>query len=58
MSLLDYDGAARALGVSVSTLERLVRADKIPHLRIESLVRFCPDALSQWVADRMHGGSK
>ncbi|MBN2293660.1 MAG: helix-turn-helix domain-containing protein [Pirellulales bacterium] len=54
--LLTYPQAAEATGWSVRTLEDLVRAGKIPHIKLGRAVRFSPDALREWIAGKIEGG--
>jgi hypothetical protein len=60
--LLDRDGAARLLGVSTKTLDRLVKAGA-PFLLVGEAKRFEPAALVAWLRGRpgiglrvLHGG--
>ena len=43
--------AARYLGVSLATLERLIRSG-LPHIRISHLVRFRPEDLADFIEQR------
>ena len=47
--LLTYPDAARLLSLSIPTLERLVRKQKIPFLRIGRSVRFQRATLQAWI---------
>jgi excisionase family DNA binding protein len=48
--------AAAAIGISLSTLERLTRDCQIPHVKINRLVLYRVDSLRQWLKDREEGG--
>ena len=48
---LDYRGAARALSMSVSTLQKLVHRKEIPHVKLGRLVRFIPEDLAAWLKE-------
>ena len=48
--------AAAAIGISLSTLERLTRDGQIPHVKINRLVLYRVDALRQWLKDREETG--
>lgn len=52
---LTYDEAARALGISVPTLERMVARREIPVVRIprrgKPFVRFRPEAIAAWLLE-------
>lgn len=51
--LLDKKGIAKVLCVSVSTVEKLVREEGMPHLKIGSKsIRFEPEVVLQWIKDR------
>lgn len=44
--------AAAALGISPSTLDRLTRAGRIPHVKINRLVLYRVDSLQKWLEER------
>jgi excisionase family DNA binding protein len=44
--------AARALGVSPSTLERIRKAGKIPHIKIGNVVLYRVESLREWLKER------
>jgi excisionase family DNA binding protein len=44
--------AAAALGISPSTLDRLTRAGKIPHVKINRLVLYRVESLRKWLEER------
>ena len=50
--LLDYNGAARALGISVRSLSDLVKNSQIPVVRIGARVLFRPSALAACAAEQ------
>ena len=50
--LLNKSEAAEALGVSVSTVDRLRRDAGLPVVKLEGLVMFRPEALKQWARDK------
>lgn len=54
--LLTYFDAARLLCLSVPTLERMVRAETIPFVRIGKSVRFRRATLELWLAAHEKGG--
>lgn len=54
--LLEPDDAARQLGVSERTLRRLERDGEVKAVRIYRSVRFAPEDLEQFVADRRQQG--
>ena len=43
--------AARFLGVSLASLQRLIRAD-LPYVRVGNLVRFTPEDLADFIERR------
>jgi excisionase family DNA binding protein len=49
--------AADALGVSLSTLERLTRSGQIPAAKIGRCTVYGVDALRAWVASQSEGGT-
>jgi excisionase family DNA binding protein len=49
--LIDYEAAARKLGVSVSFLEKRVRAGHITPTRLGRRVLFCAAELQRYVAE-------
>jgi len=48
--------AAAALGISPSTLDRLTRAGKIPHVKINRLVLYRVETLRRWLEEREEVG--
>jgi excisionase family DNA binding protein len=59
-ALLDVDGLAAKLGVTVRFVRRLVEERRVPYLKIGRLVRFDPIEVEHWVsASRVasHDGS-
>lgn len=48
--------AAATLGISASTLDRLTRAGKIPHVKINRLVLYRVEALKEWLKAREQAG--
>lgn len=56
--LWDKRQAAEAIGVSVTTLDRLCRDadDPLPHLKLGRFVRFRPADLEAWIARKVKGG--
>lgn len=48
--------AAQALGISLSTLERLTRAGEIPTAKIGRVRVYAVDALKTWLSSRMKEG--
>jgi excisionase family DNA binding protein len=48
-SLLDVEGLARLLGVSVRFVRRLVEERRIPYVKIGRFVRFDPLAVERWI---------
>jgi excisionase family DNA binding protein len=51
--LRDKKQAARYLGVSLATLERLIRAG-LPYVKVGCLVRFRAEDLADYVESRRH----
>jgi excisionase family DNA binding protein len=49
---LDYQEAARALCMSVSSLQKLVHRQEVPFVKIGRLVRFIPDDLAAWLKEK------
>jgi excisionase family DNA binding protein len=49
--------AAEAIGISLSTLERLTRAGEIPTAKLGRCTVYPVDALKAWISGRMKGGS-
>lgn len=52
-AVLTTKQAAAYLGVSLPTLFRLLRADKLPHLRLGRVIRFRPEDLDAFLAARV-----
>ncbi len=53
MALIDYEAAAKMLGIPVGTLYNWVAEQRIPHIRFGArTVRFDREALEAWVAER------
>lgn len=50
--LIDQAAAAKRLGVSVHWVRRAVYTRTLPHVKVGRLVRFEPDALDTWIAER------
>jgi len=48
--------AAAALGISPSTLDRLTKAGKIPHVKINRLVLYRVESLRNWLMEREESG--
>jgi excisionase family DNA binding protein len=48
-SLLDVEGLARRLGVSVRFVRRLVEERRIPYVKVGRFVRFDPVAVERWI---------
>jgi excisionase family DNA binding protein len=44
------DDLARVLGVSEITVYKHAKAGRIPSFRIGTCVRFCPQAVADWIA--------
>jgi excisionase family DNA binding protein len=49
MKLLDYAGAAELLGCSARLVRKLCEARKIDHVKIGSLVRLEPAAITRYI---------
>ena len=56
--LLDAEGAAKLLGLSVSKIREMCMKDEIPHIPIGRSVRFDPIALKLWWGQLQKGGEK
>jgi excisionase family DNA binding protein len=50
--------AAEAIGISLSTLERLTRAGEIPTAKIGRVTVYPVDALKGWLSGRTKGGAQ
>jgi excisionase family DNA binding protein len=48
-SLLDVEGLARRLGVSVRFVRRLVEERRIPYVKVGRFVRFDPVDVERWI---------
>ncbi|MGI9458411.1 MAG: helix-turn-helix domain-containing protein [Pirellulales bacterium] len=44
--------AAKALGVSLSTFERLVKSGELPYVRINNVRVFSVEALQEWLREK------
>ncbi len=51
-ALLDIEQAARRLGVDVRFMRRLVFEKRLPYIKVGKFVRFEPDDIEAWIADR------
>ena len=49
--LLDIEGVAEHLGVSVRHVRRLVYERRIPYVKWGHLLRFDPSAIAEWLED-------
>jgi excisionase family DNA binding protein len=49
--LLDVDGLAERLGVTVRFVRRLVAQRRVPYIKLGSLVRFDPDDVDLWLVN-------
>jgi excisionase family DNA binding protein len=54
--LLDADGAAKLLGLSVSKIREMCMKDEIPHIPIGRSIRFDPNGLKLWWGKLQKGG--
>lgn len=54
--LLDAEGAAELLGLSVSKIREMCLKDEIPHISFGRSVRFDPTALKFWWEKLQKGG--
>jgi excisionase family DNA binding protein len=52
--------AARALGVSISAIEQLMRSGELPYANIGQVVRFHPEDLHRFMRERtqLKGGTR
>jgi len=58
-NLLNYEQAAKRLGLKIGTLYALVSTKKIPHIRLSKrIVRFDATALDAWLAAHTVEGEK
>ena len=48
--LLDVNGLARRLGVTVRFVRQLVEERRVPYLKVGRFVRFDPDEIERWLA--------
>lgn len=51
-STLTSEEAAQYLGMSYTSLMRLVRAKKVPHIRLQGRVLFRTDTLNNWMQEQ------
>jgi len=49
--LLDIEGLAGQLAISIRHVRRLVAERRIPYLKVGHLVRFDPEDVVQWLGD-------
>lgn len=49
--ILNIEQASRILGISTTTLYKMVREKKIPHKRINTQIRFSRIELGKWLKD-------
>ena len=54
--LLDAEGAAELLGLSVSKIREMCMKDEIPHIPFGRAIRFDPTALKLWWEKIQKGG--
>ena len=54
--LLDAEGAAMLLGLSVSKIREMCMKDEIPHIPIGRSIRFDPNGLKLWWSKLQKGG--
>ena len=54
--LLNYEEVAQILGICERTLWAKKASGEIPHVKFGRCVRFSPDAIERWIADRQKGG--
>ena len=54
--LMTYKGVSERLGLTVRTIQNLVKNEGLPAIRIGHSVRFDPRALEKWLADRSKQG--
>ena len=54
--LLDAEGAAELLGLSVSKVREMCAKDEIPHISFGRSIRFDPTALKIWWGQLQKGG--
>ncbi|MEX2169673.1 MAG: helix-turn-helix domain-containing protein [Pirellulales bacterium] len=54
--LLSPRDTAKALSISTRTLWSLTAAGQIPHLKVGRLVRYRPESVRAWLADRERTG--
>jgi excisionase family DNA binding protein len=47
--LIDIEDVAKALGVSVRYVRRLVFENRIPYVKVGRLLRFDPEELAPWI---------
>lgn len=51
-SLVDVEGAAARLGISVRHVRHLIAQRRIPYVKVGHYVRFDPDELDAWIDER------
>ncbi len=49
MSIMNVKETAKFIGVSVVTLRRYIKADKIPYLKVGGLYKFNTDDIIEWM---------
>ncbi len=57
-NLIDAAALSQIIGVDKGTIYDWVRRGKIPHVRLERLVRFDLEDIDEWVRDRKQNLSK
>jgi len=50
--LIDITELSKQLGVSLNTLYAWVNQRRIPYVKMGRLLRFKPDAIEKWIAER------
>lgn len=51
-NLLTMKGIAELLNVSIPTIRKWLRDEKLPHIRVGSTYRFDPIQIRQWIKEK------
>ena len=50
--LITRQEVAQRINVGLRTIDKMVKHNAIPFIKVGRLVRFCPDRLDNWVQDK------
>lgn len=51
MNLMTRQETAEMIGISVQTLDRMIKDNRIPYIKIGRLIRFNKEQVTDWVMD-------